>query len=159
MSTSRFAVAVALPLALLTFALILLLTPVRFDNPAEASVPGRFTCDVTGVHDGDGPIYCANGAKIRLTAIAARELDETCRPGHPCPTASGAAAKAALNELAGRQRLQCEATGRSYGRVNAWCWRPDGTELNCAMVESGTAMAWPRYDPSGRLCDTSNSSA
>ena len=113
---------------------------------------GRFSCQVIRVHDGDGPIWCAEGAKIRLTAIAARELDETCRPGHPCPAASGASARKALHRLAMGEALSCEATGTSYGRVTAWCWRGDGVELNCAMVTSGHALRWARYDPARRLC-------
>lgn len=127
----------------------------RLGGPPSVTL---FRCDVTGVHDGDGPIYCAQRGpdgkpiKIRLQAVAARELDETCSPGHPCPAASGAAAKAALTRLATGHRLRCEATGRSYARVTAWCWREDGVELNCAMVESGTALAWAKFDRAGRLC-------
>jgi endonuclease YncB( thermonuclease family) len=121
------------------------------DTPA--TLPrDRFTCTVTGVHDGDGPIYCAEGPKIRLTAIAARELDETCRPGHPCPDAPGAAAQAELQRLAWGKVLTCEATGTSYRRTTAWCWAPDGTELNCAMVQGGYALHWARFDPEGKLC-------
>lgn len=112
----------------------------------------RFSCTVTRVHDGDGPIWCAEGPKVRLTAIPARELDETCQPGHPCPDASGAAARAELERLVGGQVLTCEKTGTSYHRVTAWCWRADGTELNCAMVKSGKAVVWPKFDPQGRLC-------
>lgn len=119
-----------------------------------SAMPGdeRFTCTATRVHDGDGPIWCAEGPKIRLTAIAARELDETCQAGHPCPDASGASAQRELARLAAGQVLSCERTGTSYGRVTAWCWRHDGIELNCAMVRSGTALPWPRYDPDRRLC-------
>lgn len=113
---------------------------------------GTFRCTVTGVHDGDGPIYCAEGQKIRLQAIAAREADETCRPGHPCPAASGAAATAALRRLALRKVLRCEATGTSYSRITAWCRTAEGVELNCAMVRGGTVAYWRRYDPEGRLC-------
>jgi endonuclease YncB( thermonuclease family) len=112
----------------------------------------RFACTVTGVHDGDGPIYCAEGPKIRLTAIAARELDETCAPSHPCPQASGDEARRELSRLATGHVLRCEKTGMSYARTTAWCWREDGVELNCAMVKSGKALAWPKFDPQGRLC-------
>lgn len=124
----------------------------------DATAAQLFTCSVTGVHDGDGPVYCAERGpdgkpiKIRLHAVAARELDETCSPGHPCPAASGAAAKVALTRIASGHRLRCEATGMSYARVTAWCWREDGVELNCAMVESGTALAWAKFDRQGRLC-------
>lgn len=118
----------------------------------------RFTCTVTSVHDGDGPIRCAEAGndgkpiRLRLTAIAAREIDETCSPGHPCPEASGAAAKAYLQRLALGQTLSCAPVGMSYGRVTAWCWRSDGVELNCAMVEAGMALRWERYDPARQLC-------
>jgi endonuclease YncB( thermonuclease family) len=118
----------------------------------KAAPAGGFSCTVTGVHDGDGPIYCAEGVKIRLTAIAARELDESCNAGHPCPAASGSSASAALDRLTRGQVLRCEATGMSYSRVTAWCWRSDGIELNCAMVQEGMAAPWRRHDPDGRLC-------
>lgn len=122
-------------------------------NPGKyAATVNVFTCTVTGVHDGDGPIYCAEGPKIRLAAIAARELDETCNPGHPCPVASGVAAKQELTRLAQGQRLRCEATGTSYSRVTAWCWRPDGIQLNCAMVRSGLALRWAKFDRERRMC-------
>ncbi len=123
-------------------------------QPAKQS----FTCTVTSVHDGDGPVRClergADGKaiKIRLTAIAARELDGTCSPGHPCPSASGQQAQQALWRLARGQKLSCEATGTSYSRVTAWCWRQDGVELNCAMVKSGTALRWDKFDRQRRMC-------
>ncbi|MFV0625187.1 thermonuclease family protein [Sphingomonas sp. ac-8] len=118
-------------------------------TPAPA---GLLECHVTSVYDGDGPIHCAEGPKIRLSAIAAREMDGSCRPGHPCPTASADEAKAALERLALGQTLRCEQTGTSYDRVTAWCWRPDGVQLNCAMVEGGYAARWERYDVGHRLC-------
>jgi endonuclease YncB( thermonuclease family) len=111
-----------------------------------------FRCTVTGVHDGDGPIYCAEGPKIRLQAIAARELDGSCSPGHPCPAASAHSARMALDRLTRGQVLRCERTGTSYGRVTAWCWRADGREINCEMVRSGTALPWRKHNPAGRLC-------
>lgn len=50
--------------------------------------PGQaFDCTPTAVWDGDGPIWCAEGPHIRLSGIATREMDGTCRPGHPCPAA------------------------------------------------------------------------
>lgn len=128
-------------------------SPIQVNTtPGQPGATGRFTCTATRVHDGDGPIWCAEGQKVRLTAIAARELDETCSAGHPCPAASGSSAQRELERLAGGQVLTCEPTGTSYGRVTAWCWRQDGVELNCAMVENGYALRWERYDPNGRLC-------
>ncbi|MFV0622642.1 thermonuclease family protein [Sphingomonas sp. ac-8] len=127
-------------------------TSAREVGTDTASAAGVFECHVTSVYDGDGPIHCAEGPKIRLSAIAAREMDGSCRPGHPCPTASAGEAKAALERLALGQTLRCERTGTSYDRVTAWCWRPDGIQLNCAMVEGGYAARWARYDVDHRLC-------
>lgn len=121
-------------------------------SPPSGATGSTFSCQVTGVHDGDGPIYCATGEKIRLTAVAARETDGSCSPGHPCPDATAEEARAELDRLTRGQTLQCEKTGTSYSRVTAWCWRPDGTEVNCAMVRSGKAAYWEKYDTAGRLC-------
>lgn len=131
-------------------------------STAAEPVGDRLTCTVTKVHDGDGPIWCSERGnsgkpiKLRLQAVAARELDETCSPGHPCPEASGAQAKAALEQLALGQTLSYEPTGTSYERVTAWAWREDGTELNCAMVRSKTVLPWPKFDPDQRLCRSSD---
>lgn len=56
----------------------------------------EFTCTPTRVWDGDGPIWCEEGPRIRLTGIATRELDGTCREDQPCPDASGERARNAL---------------------------------------------------------------
>lgn len=120
----------------------------------EAPIPAagsHFACTVTSVHDGDGPIRCEEGMKVRLHAIAAREIDESCNPGHPCPTATGASAKAALQRLTLNQVLQCQATGASYGRVTAWC-TAGGEDLSCAMVRGGYALRWDKYDRARKLC-------
>jgi endonuclease YncB( thermonuclease family) len=115
-----------------------------------------FTCTPVRVWDGDGPIWCAEGPRIRLGGIAARELDGSCRPGHPCPAASGIAARDALVRLLGGARgrtadghilvrgprLICRSWGRSYRRTVATCATPAGVDLSCAMVRGGAALAW-----------------
>lgn len=94
--------------------------PAAPTSTSTPSGPGSFfSCRVAGVHDGDGPIYCAGGPKIRLTAVAVRETDGSCSPGHPCPDASAEEATAELDRLTRGQTLRCEATGTSYGRVTA----------------------------------------
>jgi endonuclease YncB( thermonuclease family) len=110
-----------------------------------------FLCDVAFVNDGD-TLRCKDGVKVRLHAVAAREADETCSPGHPCPAASGASATTLLNRLAAGKRLICEPTGRSYKRVTAICRTEDGEEINCAMVRSGTTLIWDRFDRQRPLC-------
>ncbi|WP_129792589.1 thermonuclease family protein [Sphingosinicella sp. CPCC 101087] len=119
------------------------------DDPDPS--PATFVCDVLRVHDGDGPIHCRNGSRIRLSGIAARELDGRCLDGHPCPVASAEAAKAELDRLAVGRRLTCHQVGTSYRRVVAWCETPTGEDLSCAMVRSGTVLRWARHDPNHRL--------
>ncbi len=119
-----------------------------------------FTCTPTQVWDGDGPIWCAEGPRVRLAGIAAREIDETCRPGHPCPRAGGAAARDHLVRLLGGARgrtrtghirvagqtLRCVSTGGAGGaRTAAFCRTADRVDLSCAMVRAGYAVRWDRH--------------
>ncbi|HEX8309141.1 MAG TPA: hypothetical protein VF645_12070 [Allosphingosinicella sp.] len=120
----------------------------------------RFDCTPEKVWDGDGPIHCAEGPKVRLAGIASREMDGSCRPGHPCPEASARAARDALARLLGRTvgtastghllvegpALQCLSEGSAKGgRTAAWCSSPTAGDLSCAMVASGTVAKWQRY--------------
>lgn len=98
----------------------------------------QFSCEVAFVNDGD-TFRCEEGIRGRLHAVAARESDETCSPGHPCPQASAASATAALRTLVSGQRLSCEKTGASYNRITAVWWTPTDQEVNCEMVRSGTS--------------------
>lgn len=101
-------------------------------------------CEVASITDGD-TLRCADGTRVRLSGIAARERDGSCSSGHPCPTASAEASTAALDRLASGQVLECQANGETYGRVAAFCRNAAGVDLSCAMVESGAAELWPRY--------------
>lgn len=125
---------------------------------SRAAVAGSrhipFTCEVSDVHDGD-TLRCADGVRVRLHAVAARELDGTCSPGHPCPAASAESARAALQQLAARQTIQCWPIGKSYGRVTAICRTSTGLEINCAMVRSGTTLVWDRFNRQTQICQGS----
>lgn len=140
--------------------------------PARAAlVEPVAICTAVSVWDGDGPIHCREGWKLRLHGLAARELSGECRPGHPCPDASGVAARDALVALLGGTaqrrspdghillaapvRLRCQITGGSYGRLTGWCELPGGRDLSCAMVASGTALRWPRHWGKHRCPDDS----
>ena len=120
----------------------------------------RFDCTPEKVWDGDGPIHCAEGPKVRLAGIAARETDGSCRPGHPCPEATAQAARDALAGLLGRTTgsartghllvegpaLRCLSEGSAKGsRTAAWCSSPTAGDLSCAMVASGTVAKWELY--------------
>lgn len=64
----------------------------------------NFACTPIRVWDGDGPIWCNEGPRIRLAGIAARELDGACKTSHPCPPASGESARDGLVAMLGGQR-------------------------------------------------------
>ena len=113
-------------------------------------------CTPISVWDGDGPIRCHEGPKIRLAGIAARELDGTCKPHHPCPEASGTEARDALVRLLGGAKgrwktghivvsappMRCQKVGRSYDSIVATCQLADGRDLSTAMLRTGTVMRW-----------------
>ncbi|TCD01945.1 hypothetical protein EYB45_10950 [Erythrobacteraceae bacterium CFH 75059] len=119
-----------------------------------------FACTPIAVWDGDGPVWCAEGPRVRLAGIAARETDGSCRRGHPCPPVSAAASKAALIRLLGTPTgtmpsghtrisgptLRCVSDGQAGGnRTAAWCVSPRFGDINCAMVNGGWAAKWQRY--------------
>ncbi|MCZ8370932.1 MAG: thermonuclease family protein [Porphyrobacter sp.] len=119
-----------------------------------------FNCTPTHIWDGDGPIWCAEGPRIRLSGIAAREIDGSCRPGHPCSISSGPEARDALVRLLGDRTgvsrhghilvrgptMRCRSNGSGGGsRTAAWCVSPRSGDINCAMVAGGWALRWDRY--------------
>lgn len=119
-----------------------------------------FTCTPQAVWDGDGPIWCEEGPRIRLSGVAAREMDGTCSAGHPCPAAGAIEARDALVNLVGEPvgtgahrhvlvrgpAMRCLSEGGAGGdRTAAWCMSPRGGDINCAMVKGGWAARWDRY--------------
>jgi endonuclease YncB( thermonuclease family) len=132
--------------------------PVPFRSEAPAPLrsdafPGtgdQFACTVASITDGD-TLRCreseeTGGAiRVRVSGIAAREADNTCSPGHPCPAASADVATAQLRLLASGEVLSCLQVGSSYGRRAAFCRTGSGLDLSCAMIESGTVARWDRH--------------
>lgn len=132
---------------------------------ALASVPvvpagQTFNCTPTHVWDGDGPIWCQEGPRLRLSGIAAREMDGSCSRGHPCPRANAVDARDALVALLGATTgvsrhghilvrgptLRCYSDGSAGGnRTASWCVSPTNGDINCAMVSGGWALRWDRY--------------
>ena len=119
-----------------------------------------FQCTPTHVWDGDGPIWCEEGPRIRVSGIAAREMDGTCRSNQPCPTATAEEARNALAMLVGNivgigehghllvegPTMQCVSTGSAGGnRTGAWCRSPRSGDISCRMIETRTALVWERY--------------
>jgi endonuclease YncB( thermonuclease family) len=119
-----------------------------------------FTCTPTAVWDGDGPVWCAEGPKLRIAGIAAREIDGSCRTNQPCPMVSGPDARDRIVRLFGGARgrtadghvlvrsaaMSCLSEGSAGGsRTAAWCTSPAFGDLSCAAVRAGGAVRWARY--------------
>jgi endonuclease YncB( thermonuclease family) len=80
-----------------------LLTSLILSMLAAAVIPAgqSFSCTPTAVYDGDGPVWCAEGPRIRLAGIATREMDGTCRSNQPCPGVSAEQSRDQLVKLVG----------------------------------------------------------
>lgn len=119
-----------------------------------------FPCTPVAVWDGDGPVWCAEGPKIRIAGVAARELDGTCRTSHPCPAVDAIEARDRLVGILGGSRgtlrsghvivrsapMTCVSEGSAGGaRTAAWCRSPAFGDLSCAVVRAGGALRWRRY--------------
>lgn len=131
---------------------------------ASAPIPSAgtsFTCTPTAVYDGDGPIWCAEGPKIRLAGIAAREMDGSCQTTQPCPAMNAEQSRDILvYELGtptGQLRsghitlkatgpLTCLSEGADrHGRTIAWCVTQAGKDLQCSLVAKGSVLRWDRF--------------
>lgn len=120
----------------------------------------NFACKPHRVWDGDGPIWCEEGPRVRLAGISARELDGSCSPGHPCPDMGGEQARDTLASLLGEvvdkankghlviegARLSCLSTGGAGGdRTGAFCETEGGVDLSCELIEQGAALKWDKF--------------
>lgn len=119
-----------------------------------------FTCTPTAVWDGDGPVWCAEGPRVRIAGVAAREMDGTCNANQPCPAVDAIDARDRLVRLFGGAKgtlstghikvrsapMRCVSDGSAGGsRTAAWCMSPAFGDLSCAVVRAGGAVRWPRY--------------
>lgn len=109
-----------------------------------------FACTVTRVHDGDGPLWCAEGPKVRVAGIQAPDYAsaEPCRrrkTGYVCGDAQARASQRIVARMVLGQRLRCVALEPSYSRMVATCRLGDGRDLACAIVRSGAAAWWPAF--------------
>ena len=114
-----------------------------------------FLCTPIAVWDGDGPIWCAEGPKVRIAGVAAREMDGSCKANQPCPTVKALDARNRLVRLLGGSRgtlptghvkvrsttLSCVFDGSAgRGRTAAWCRSGTFGDLSCAVVSAGGAI-------------------
>ena len=115
--------------------------------------PPPIVCTVTRVHDGDGPLWCKEGPKIRVAGIQAPDFEnaEPCRRptalrrAYTCDDSAAARSKRIMSGLTLGKRLVCQRVDTSYGRIVARCTLPDGRSLSCAAVAAGSAARWDRY--------------
>ena len=138
------------------------LLPARAATARVELVPAgeTFFCTPTAVWDGDGPVWCAEGPRIRIAGVAAREMDGSCRSNQPCPSVGATDARDRLVRLFGGAKgtrdtghvlvdasaMRCTSAGSAGGsRTAAWCRSPDFGDLSCAVVEAGGAVRWPRF--------------
>lgn len=109
-----------------------------------------FECRVIKVHDGDGPLWCADGRKVRIAGVQAPDFTtaEPCRrrkPGYVCNDAEARRSKQIVELLVLGRPLSCRPVDRSWQRVVARCTLPDGRSLTCAVMAHGAAVRWQTY--------------
>lgn len=119
---------------------------------AAAALP-TFSCDVVRVHDGDGPLWCRSGEKVRIAGIQAPDFEsaEPCRrpdarrTNYTCDDRAAARSQRIVSSLVMGKRLICQPMGKSYSRIVVRCTLPDGRSLSCAAIAAGAAVRWDRY--------------
>jgi hypothetical protein len=85
-----------------------------------------FTCTPMPVET-DGPIWCAEGPRVRPAGIATRQIDGNCN-------------------LVKGPVLQYQSNGSARGaRTEAWCSAPRSGDHSFAMLSTGTVVRWDRY--------------
>jgi len=91
----------------------------------------------------DGDTIDIWARRIRLEAIDAPELEQTCTDAQGRPWACGTVAAEELRRFIKGHALTCEPTRLDqYQRVLATCLRPDGANVNAWMVREGWALAF-----------------
>ena len=73
-------------------------------------LPPAFVCEVVKVHDGDGPLWCRNGVKVRVAGIQAPDYEsaQPCRIGranYVCDNRRAAASQRVTQRLTLNKRL------------------------------------------------------
>ena len=109
-----------------------------------------FSCRVVRVHDGDGPIWCANGIKVRTAGVQAPDFEsatpcQTRKTNYVCDDRTAEASRTIVERLVLGRTMTCVPVDRSYKRVVDRCTLPDGRSLTCATIAAGAAQKWEAY--------------
>lgn len=121
--------------------------------PVHALPAAPFVCAVVRVHDGDGPLWCANGIKVRIAGVQAPDYedaapcrrDDASRANYTCDNGAADRSRQIVERLVLHRSFNCQPMGQSYARVVARCTLPDGRSLSCAVIAAGAAVRWDRY--------------
>lgn len=115
-------------------------------NVAE-SAEGDVHTGRAEIVDGDTLIVSGTAARIRLYGIDAPEGRQKCTDSGGAPYLCGTRSAEHLHRLVGRNgHLSCAEKDRDrYGRIVAECFRPDGLNINAAMVADGWAVEYRHY--------------
>ena len=95
----------------------------------------------------DGDTFVIGGQKVRLQAVDAPEMAQTCteKSGQRRVWACGAWVAAQARALFQGQRASCQASGHDrYGRVVARC-SVAGQDMGATLVGAGLAFAYLRF--------------
>ncbi|RZM32115.1 MAG: hypothetical protein EOP67_29420 [Sphingomonas sp.] len=119
----------------------------------SADLPPAFACEVVRVHDGDGPLWCRSGQKVRVAGIQAPDFTSAApcrrpaahRATYTCDDRAAERSRRIVERLVLRRSLTCQPVDRSYKRVVARCTLADGRSLSCAAIASGAAVRWDSY--------------
>lgn len=114
-----------------------------------ALAAAMFLCPVASVYDGD-TLTCLDGARVRLAAVDAPEIRK-CREGRICAPGDPKRSKARLEKLTLGRTLVCSPTGKSWGRIVAYC-SVMGPDLSCSLYRGRYAVRVPEFDRDRRLC-------
>lgn len=109
-----------------------------------------FLCLVISVHDGDGPLRCRTGEKIRVAGIQAPDYEDAApchehRANYVCNNAAADRSRIIVERLTLHSTLTCEPMGKSYSRIVARCSFADGRDLSCSILAAGAATRWDSY--------------
>ena len=92
----------------------------------------------------DGDTIHINKNKIRLHAIDAPEINQTCNKNSKVWNC-GVESTKFLKELIGNNKIECITKGKDrYNRFIGICYK-DNLDLNSAMVQNGWAIAYRYY--------------
>lgn len=115
---------------------------VIYGTPSTPPATAHMTLRVSAI---DGDTLASGGVRLRLHAIDAPEMSQTCtRQGRPY--ACGEESRRAMARILGSGMVACEGRDTDqYGRRIARCTNDSGQDIAAALVAEGWAVAYRRF--------------